>query len=310
MEKAVVICGPTASGKTRLSIELAKRLGGEIISADSMQIYKGMDIGTSKPTLKEQAGIKHYMLDICEPGEDFSVAAYSEMAYKCFNEIISHGKIPIICGGTGLYINALVSGVTFAAKPTNESIRKKLMKKAEILGGDNLLDELFKVDPVSAEKLYPNDIKRIVRALEVYLSSGKTITWYNEQSKKTPPRFDARFIGIMPREREVLYNRIDLRVDEMMRKGLLSEVKSLYESGKLRGTAAQAIGYKEFLNHIIFGENLSLAVDTVKRKTRNYAKRQITWFKADERVKFILYEKNESFDDIVRKSTNYLKDLL
>ncbi|MBQ7625391.1 MAG: tRNA (adenosine(37)-N6)-dimethylallyltransferase MiaA [Clostridia bacterium] len=306
--KPVVICGPTASGKTKLAIELALLYNGEIISADSMQIYKGMDVGTSKATLLEQSKVKHYMIDVAEPGDEFSAALYSEMAAKCVSEIESKGKTPFICGGTGLYINALISGASFPAKPEDPSIRSDLMKKVASSGVGPLLSELERVDPDSAKRLHPADIKRIVRALEVYYASGKTVTQLNEESRSVKPRYDPVFIGIMPASREILYDRINERVDQMIRDGLVTEVESLYKSGKLKGTAAQAIGYKELLDHIKGAEDLSSAVETIKRKTRNYAKRQLTWFRADKRINFIEYDKGDDFDSILRKATLFLSD--
>ena len=290
MHKPVVVCGPTASGKTRLAVFLAHELDGEIVSADSMQIYRGMDIGTAKPTASEQKEAKHHMIDIADPGEPFSAVRYAAMASPITDDIIGRGKTPIICGGTGLYINALIAGETFAKGGENKKIREMLETEAAEYGNAQLMEKLEKVDPEAASRLHLRDTKRIIRALEVFCSTGKTITQFNEESKKAKPKYDAVFIGIRPSSRELLYKRINDRVDEMMNNGFLEEVKSLFYSGKLIGNASQAIGYKELTEYLRSEKSLDQAVSDIKQKTRNYAKRQLTWFNADKRVRFIEYD--------------------
>ena len=306
MVRPVVVCGPTASGKTALAIALAQKLDGEIVSADSMQIYRGMDIGTAKADESERKAAVHHMLDVAEPGETFSAARYSQEASKITDDIISRGKVPVICGGTGLYINALISGTGFAKSGEETGVRSRLEQEFESFGAEYMLDRLKEVDPESAARLHLNDRKRIIRAMEVYLSTGKTITQFNRESKLVKPRYDAVFIGITPADRQVLYDRINHRVDLMCELGLEDEVRSLYSQGKLCGTAAQAIGYKEMLSYIKGECPLEDALELIKRKSRNYAKRQLTWFKADSRVNWIEYEPGCKIGDLCQKATSFI----
>ena len=245
--KILVIVGPTASGKTRMAVELAQRHNGEVISADSMQIYRTMDIGTAKPTKEEMGGIPHHMIDVADPEEDFSVARYVEMAAQCVDDVLARGKLPIVAGGTGLYIDSLLSGRTFAPFSPDSALRGELERELEEKGGQAMLEALAQVDPEAAQRLHPNDHKRIIRALEVYRSTGKTITQHNRETQAIPPRYDALTIGLAFQDRQAMWRRIDQRVDEMVAAGLEDEVRRLLTSGiSPKCTAMQAIGYKEF----------------------------------------------------------------
>ena len=288
--KVVVIVGPTASGKTAVSIELAKKINGEIISADSMQIYKYMDIGTAKPTLDEMQGIKHYMLDVVMPDETFNVAKYKSMAESAIEEILKKGKVPIIVGGTGLYVNTLVDGIEFADVPGDEEYRNELIEKGYREGAMSIYKELEKVDSESAKKIDPNNIRRVARALEIYKVTGKTETQLDIESRKEV-KYDYRLFG-MEWDRETLYNRIDLRVDKMIEAGLIDEVRNVTEKFKISNTAVQGLGYKEvieFLNGNISYEEM---IEKLKLETRHYAKRQLTWFRRDKRIKWIKPDEN------------------
>ena len=288
--KVVVIVGPTASGKTAVSIELAKKINGEIISADSMQIYKYMDIGTAKPTLDEMQGIKHYMLDVVMPDETFNVAKYKSMAESAIEEILKKGKVPIIVGGTGLYVNTLVDGIEFADVPGDDEYRNELIEKGYREGAMSIYKELEKVDSESAKKIDPNNIRRVARALEIYKVTGKTKTQLDIESRKEV-KYDYRLFG-MEWDRETLYNRIDLRVDKMIEAGLIDEVRNVTEKFKISNTAVQGLGYKEvieFLNGNISYEEM---IEKLKLETRHYAKRQLTWFRRDKRIKWIKPDEN------------------
>ena len=288
--KVVVIVGPTASGKTAVSIELAKKINGEIISADSMQIYKYMDIGIAKPTLDEMQGIKHYMLDVVMPDETFNVAKYKSMAESAIEEILKKGKVPIIVGGTGLYVNTLVDGIEFADVPGDEEYRNELIEKGYREGAMSIYKELEKVDSESAKKIDPNNIRRVARALEIYKVTGKTKTQLDIESRKEV-KYDYRLFG-MEWDRETLYNRIDLRVDKMIEAGLIDEVRNVTEKFKISNTAVQGLGYKEvieFLNGNISYEEM---IEKLKLETRHYAKRQLTWFRRDKRIKWIKPDEN------------------
>ena len=274
-----MIAGPTASGKTALSIALAKAAGGEIVSADSMQIYRGMDIGTAKATAEERATVPHHMLYAADPGENFSVARYVEEASACCDDILSRSRVPVITGGTGLYIDSLLSGRSFA-ESGDPDLRASLNEDYDRCGGDAMLARLREIDPLRAEKLAPTDRRRIVRALEIYALTGRTITEHDESTRSAPPRYEAVRIVLGFKDRAVLYERIDRRVDEMMASGLLDEVRSLMERGiDPRCTAMQAIGYKEpvmYLNGLISYDD---TVALIKQTSRRYAKRQMTWFR-------------------------------
>ena len=305
-KQIVVICGPTASGKTALSIALAKAFNGEVVSADSMQIYHRMDIGTAKPTLEERDGVPHHMLDVAEPGESYSVSRYAEEASACVEDILARGRLPIVCGGTGLYIDGLIRGTDFQPAGTDSGLREQLEGEWETQGAEAMMARLAAVDPDSAARLHLSDKRRILRALEVYLATGETITVHNARSKAVPPRYEALMIGLNTEPRQILYDRIDRRVDVMLEQGLLQEVRSLLEDGLLEGTAAQAIGYKELLAHFRGEMPLEQAADLIRQKSRNYAKRQLTWFRRDERVKWIVYNAPEAAQAVLQEATEYL----
>lgn len=290
--KILVVTGPTATGKSALGVELAKVLDGEVVSADSMQIYKRMDIGTAKVTVSEMQGVTHHMIDVAEPWESFSVARYVREADACVQELLGRNKLPIIVGGTGLYIDSLVRGINFFDDASNDALRIELEEKYAALGGEEMLRRLAEVDPKRAAKLHPSDKKRILRAFEFYLLTGITITQHDEETQKAPLRYKAVKLALSFENREDLYERIDRRVDLMVQAGLFDEVRSLMDSGvPEKSTAMQAIGYKEaalaLRGEITRGEALEL----IKRESRRYAKRQLTWLRRDSSVNWILWNK-------------------
>ena len=290
--KVIIIAGPTASGKTKLSIELAKEINGEIISADSMQVYKYMDIGTAKPTKEEMQGIKHYLLDEVSPDEDFNVVKYKEKALLYISEILKKGKMPIIVGGTGLYINSLLYNIEFSETICDWDFRNRMQEMADEHGNDYLYEKLKKIDPISAERIHSNNVKRVIRALEVYEFTGIPISEYQEKSRLIDSEYDFYVFGLNM-DREKLYERINKRVDIMINDGLVEEVKSIIDMGfKPNSTAMQAIGYKEIIEY--FNGNISIeeAIDIIKRDSRRYAKRQITWFKKTECLKWVDMDNN------------------
>ena len=308
-KKILVIVGPTASGKTRMAVELAKAHNGEVVSADSMQIYRRMDIGTAKPTAEEMDGIPHHMIDVADPEEDFSVARYVEMASACVDDILARGKLPIVAGGTGLYVDSLLSGRTFAAFSSDSSLRKELEAELAERGGEAMLAELSRVDPEAAARLHPNDHKRIVRALEVYRSTGKTISEHNRETRALPPRYEALTIGLNFQDRADLWARIDARVDQMAADGLEREVRELLSSGlSPRCTAMQAIGYKEFVAAVEGTMTWREAEELVKLRSRQYAKRQLTWFRRAPETHWLLWEKNPDFGSARQRSTELLRE--
>lgn len=287
----VVLTGPTAVGKTELSIQLAKVIGGEIISADSMQVYKYMDVGSAKITPEEMDGVRHYLVDELEPFDEFHVVKFQEYAQKYLNEIYAHGKIPIIAGGTGFYIQALLNDIDFTEQESDSAYRKELEALAEEHGNQYLHDRLKEVDPESAEAIHPNNRKRVIRALEFYQETGRKISEHNakEQMRTSPYNF-AYFV--LNDERSHLYKRIDARVDKMIEDGLEAEVRRLKEMGCTKDMVAmQGIGYKEMLSYLDDSYSLEEAVYIIKRETRHFAKRQITWFKRERDV--IWLNKNE-----------------
>lgn len=306
----VVITGPTASGKTWLAVELAKQYNGEVVSADSMQIYRRMDIGTAKPTPGEMQGIPHHMIDVADPEEDFSVARYVDMASRCVDDILSRGKLPILAGGTGLYIDSLLSGRTFAAFDGASPLRAELEGRYAREGGEALLRELAQADPESAARLHPNDGKRIVRALEVWLSTGKTITRHNEETRALPPRYTSLTLTLDFQRREDMWARIDRRVDQMMEAGLAEEVRELLDSGvPERCTAMQAIGYKELVSALRGDGDIRAAAEQVKLRSRQYAKRQLTWFRRNSEAKKLSWGPVPNFADVLQRSTAYLEEI-
>ena len=307
MAKLLVICGPTASGKTALAVALAKATGGEVVSADSMQIYRRMDIGTAKPTAEEMDGVPHHMLDVADPGEDYSVARYVADATACVEDILSRGKLPIVSGGTGLYIDHLLAGREFAA--FTGVWRQKLQDRAQREGIEVLYRELEQVDPQRAAKLHLADEKRIIRALEVWHETGETITEHDRRTAALPPRYEAVRIGLTFAERADMWERIDRRVDQMMAAGLVEEVEGLLSSGVPEScTAMQAIGYKEMVAALREGRAVSEAAEEIKLRSRQYAKRQLTWFRREPSVKWITWEKIPDFSMALQNSTAYLEE--
>ena len=305
--RILVIVGPTASGKTGLGVALAKQTGGEVVSADSMQIYRRMDIGTAKPTPEEMEGVPHHMIDVADPEENYSVGRYVEEASACVDDILRRGKLPILVGGTGLYVDSLCSGRTFAAPSTGW--REQLQHRAEAEGIFPLLEELRRVDPEAAARLHPNDEKRIIRALEVWHETGKTITEHNRETQTLPPRYETLTIGLSAVDRPDLWRRIDQRVDEMMAAGLEEEVRSLLASGVPAGcTAMQAIGYKEFAAALREGRSPADAAEEIKLRSRQYAKRQLTWFRRDPDTRWILWEKKPSPERARQQATAYMEE--
>ncbi|NCC66717.1 MAG: tRNA (adenosine(37)-N6)-dimethylallyltransferase MiaA [Clostridia bacterium] len=308
--KIAVITGPTATGKTALGIMLAGDLNGEIVSADSMQIYRGMNIGTAKVTADEMRSVPHHMIDVTEPSENWSVAKYVSEADKCVADILSRKKLPIIVGGTGLYIDSLIAGREFAGSDSDEAFRRELSQEYDEYGGDKMLKRLAAVDPDRAEILHPSDKKRIVRALEVYYLTGQTITAHDAETKKLPPKYDAAKIALSFENRDDLYARIDLRVDEMLRTGLFDEVRRLLSCGVPENcTAMQAIGYKEVVLALHGEISEAQAAETIKRESRRYAKRQLTWLRRDKSVKWILWKTVPDFELARQYSTNYIRSL-
>ena len=306
--RLICICGPTASGKTALSVALAQQLHTEIISADSMQIYRGMDIGTAKPTEAERCGVPHHLLDICDPGEPFSVARYVELADAAAQDILRRGMIPVVAGGTGLYMDALIECSTFTGDETDLSIREKYQRMAAEQGNIAVHECLRRVDPEGAARLHPNNLKRVIRALEVYEQTGMTLDAFNRLHKRPAPKYQAIKIGVCPAERQVLYERIDKRVDQMLVDGLLDETRRLLERGALAGTAAQAIGYKELLGFLQGEQPLEECVALLKQRSRNYAKRQLTWLKRDDNIHWIYYNRGEELPLVLQEATKYLQN--
>ena len=299
MDRIVCIAGPTASGKTALAVELAKELDGEVVSCDSMQVYKYMDIGTAKPTAEEMQGIPHHMLSVAEPAEDFSVSRYCAMAAPIVEDILSRGKTPIIAGGTGLYMDALIRGNDFAPFPST-GVRERLEAQADREGMEAMLDWLRSVDPDCAARLHLSDRKRIIRALEVYLETGETITEHNRRTQQIPPRFSPLWLGIDYAQRADLYRRIDLRVGLMLEQGLMAEIQGLLDRGIPRKcTAMQAIGYKEFLDVLDGAVPLEAAADQVRQSSRRYAKRQLTWFRRNPAIRWLVRRGDEPLSEIL-----------
>ncbi len=307
-KKAIVVVGATASGKTALGVHIAKKFNGEVISADSMQIYKGLNIATAKPTTEEMDGIKHHLIDFVDVKDQYSVSAYCNDTKRVFDEIVEKGKIPVIVGGTGLYIDSFLSNTKFLESGSSENIRKELLSEAENNGIESLYQQLKKIDPVAAENIHPNNVVRVVRALEIYKTTGKTLTEQNQLSHMTESDIDPLYIGINYSDREKLYERINLRVDLMLRNGLLDEARGFFNQNPSK-TAFNAIGYKE-LKPFIDGEaSFEVCVDNLKRETRRYAKRQITWFKRNKSINWVyadLLSPDEIKDSVEKSIIEYL----
>ncbi len=305
----LVICGPTASGKTALAAELALRFGGEVVSADSMQVYRRMDIGTAKPTQSEQRGVPHHMIDVAEPEENYSVARYVADAVPIVDGILARGKLPIIAGGTGLYIDHLVAGRQFAPFQPDSGLRPQLQARAREEGLPALYAQLAQVDPDAAGSIHPNDEKRIIRALEVFLSTGKPLSQHDRESRALPSRYTPLTIALSFAQRPHLWERIDRRVDQMMAQGLEGEVRALLESGIPPDcTAMQAIGYKELAAAIRSGLPAADGAEEVKLRSRQYAKRQLTWFRRNRDARWFEWEKIPDLSAALSFSTELIRE--
>ena len=306
MNNIICIAGPTASGKTALAVALAKELNGEVVSCDSMYVYRGMNIGTAKPSPEEQEGIPHHMIDVAEPDEDFSVSRYCTMASPIVDDIVARGKTAIIAGGTGLYMDSLIKGNDFAPFPST-GVRQRLEQQADDQGMDAMIAWLRSVDPEAAERIH--DRKRIIRALEVYLETGITITEHNRRTQAIPPRYSPLWLGLDFADRAELYSRIDLRVDIMLQQGLTEEIRQLLDQGiPEKCTAMQAIGYKEFVAAMNGCGTIEEAAEEVKKSSRHYAKRQLTWFRRNKSIHWITRNPGDSAEEIIRKARQVVQD--
>lgn len=303
-QKLVAVAGPTASGKTRLAIEIAKHFDGEIIGADSMQIYKYMDIGTAKPTEEERTEVPHHMIDFLEPDIQYSVADYTERAHEVIAEIASRSKLPIMCGGTGLYINSVVDDVTFGEVETDYGLRAELQRIAETEGTQKLLDMLGEFDAESAARLHPNNLRRIIRAIEFYRTTGVTISEHQKMTKERESRYEPIMLSIAW-DRQELYDRINRRVDIMLDEGLFEEVRALMERGYTQQlNSMKGIGYKEVMNCIEGKMSYEETVELIKQSSRRYAKRQLTWFRRDTRIHWL------SAENAVNEAVEFIKSKL
>ena len=306
MNNIICIAGPTASGKTALAVELAKELNGEVVSCDSMQVYRRMDIGTAKPTMEERQGIVHHMLDVAEPDEDFSVSRYCCMAGPIVDDIVSRGKTAIIAGGTGLYMDSLIKGNDFAPFPST-GMREKLEAQADAQGMDAMFALLQSIDPEAASRIH--DRKRLIRALEVYYETGETITEHNRKTQQIPPKYTPLWLGLDFESRQELYERIDLRVSIMLDMGLVEEIRALLASGiSAKCTAMQAIGYKEFVDAMEGRSTIEEAADQVRQSSRRYAKRQLTWFRRNQKMHWLTRSRGDGFDEILAKARQVLHE--
>ncbi len=304
MNNIICIAGPTASGKTALAVELAKLYNGEVVSCDSMQVYKRMDIGTAKPTFEEMQGIPHHMIDVAEPDEDFSVSRYCEMASPTVDDILARGKTAIIAGGTGLYMDSLIKGNAFAPYPSTGQ-RERL----EAMPIETVMAQLRAVDPEAAARLHLSDRKRIIRAMEVYLETGITITEHNRRTQAIPPRYSPVWFGLEDENRQDLYDRIDRRVGVMLEQGLVEEIRQLLASGiPPKATSLQAIGYKEFVAALDGQCTIEEAAEEVKRSSRHYAKRQLTWFRRNPHMHWLRRAPGEATGEITQKARQLLWD--
>ncbi len=308
MNHIICIAGPTASGKTALAVELAKELDGEVVSCDSMQVYKRMDIGTAKPTKEEMQGIVHHMIDVAEPDEDFSVSRYCCMASPIVADILARGKTAVIAGGTGLYMDSLIRGNAFAPFPST-GVREKLEAQADREGMEAMLKWLQSIDPEAAGRLHLSDRKRVLRALEVYLETGETITEHNRRTQAVPPRYRPLWLGLDFADRAELYRRIDTRVGLMLDMGLVEEIQNLLSSGiPEKCTAMQAIGYKEFVAALEGQCTIAQAADQVRQSSRHYAKRQLTWFRRNQGIHWLTRTTGEGGKEILEKARQVIRD--
>lgn len=303
--KIICVAGPTASGKTELGAQISLAFGGEVISADSMQVYRGMHIASAAPDIEEMHGVAHHLLEFIDYGADFTVYDYVTLAKKTADDIASRGKIPVLVGGTGLYINSFVNNVEFAPQKTDKALRERLTKEIIAEGTPAALERLRSIDPITADRLHENDLRRIVRAFEIYFSTGLTPTEHNRLSLKGGTPYDPVMIGITFADREKLYSRINERVDKMLENGLLQEAhRAFLQSGTKTSGAVQAIGHKEFFDYFRGNITLEEAVQNLKRSTRRYAKRQLTWFNRDQRINWIYRDRT---DDVFAAAAEILK---
>ena len=306
MNPIICLAGPTASGKTALAVELAKDLNGEVVSCDSMQVYRRMDIGTAKPSPEEMQGIPHHMIDVAEPDEDFSVSRYCAMAAPIVDDIVARGKTAIIAGGTGLYMDSLIRGNDFAPFPST-GVRERLEAETDEIGLPAMVARLREIDPDTADRVF--DRKRILRALEVYLETGETITEHNRKTRLIPPKYMPLWLGLDFADRGELYRRIDRRVDIMLEVGLMEEIRSLLDSGiPEKCTAMQAIGYKEFVNALEGKETVQQAAEEVKKASRHYAKRQLTWFRRNPAVHWLIRREGQGSEEILASARQIIRD--
>ena len=305
----ISIVGPTASGKTALSIEIAKIFNGEIVSADSMQIYKGMDIATAKPTITEQAGIKHHLIDFLDTDKTFSVAKYCELAHKAIHDIYSRGKMPVLVGGTGLYVDSLLDNITFSDADSDDEIRAQLRYELDTKGVDYLLEVLSLFDPESAKRLETErNPKRIIRAIEIYKTTGQTMTWHNSNSRSCTSPYKVVKIGLTATDRQFLYDRINRRVDIMVDNGLVDEAKE-FVARDMSTTSSMAIGHKELVPYINGDTELDICIENLKMQTRRYAKRQLTWFSRDKNTNWLNID-TMSADELIRESIKVINKVL
>ena len=307
MPKIVCVVGPTASGKTKFGVAIAKRFHGEVVSVDSMQIYRGMTVGTAAPTAEEMEGVPHHMIGVADPWESWSVARFTGMADACIRDILARGKLPVLVGGTGLYLDALVRGTDFAAGNARGETRAMLQSRVEQEGIAPLFEELRAIDPDAAAKLHLKDEKRIIRAMEIYLETGETMTEHDRRTREIPPKYEAIYLGLDFESRDDLRERIDRRVDLMVEQGLLQEVERLLAAGLPKdATALQAIGYKQFLAVEEGSATIDQAVEEVKLRSRQYAKRQLTWLRRNKDIHWFYWKKTPDFCAALQNATEIL----
>ena len=305
--RVLCVVGPTASGKTKMAVALARRFGGEVVSVDSMQIYRGMTIGTAAPTAAEMEGVPHHMIAVADPAESWSVARFCQAADGCIRDIPARGRLPVLAGGTGLYLDALIRGDDFAPGSQGGEVRLRLQRELREQGPEALLERLRTVDPETAGRLHLRDEKRILRALEIYEQTGEPMSLRDRRGRQRPDRYEALYIGLSFRDREDLRRRIDRRVDDMVRQGLLQEVQDLLDSGLPRdATALQAIGYKQFLAVADGAATTDQAVEEVKLRSRQYAKRQLTWLRRNPDIHWILWDREPDFPAALQNATDFL----
>ena len=304
--RVVAIGGPTATGKTALSLALAQRFGGEIINADSMQVYRQLSVGTAKPTAEERAQAPHHLLDFLPPEQPYSVADFTAAAADLIGQITARGRLPLVVGGTGLYITSLLNGVRFAPEDTDPELRRRLQQQAETQGAEVLYARLQAVDPAYAAKVHPHNLPRVIRALELYESTGRTMSEQQRQSRPAAAPYRSLCLCLTRRDRAVLYRRIDQRVDKMLREGLLPEAELVWQNRERYRTAAQAIGYKEFFPYFEGKEPLDTCVNRLKQATRQYAKRQLTWFRHQNEAQWLYLDE----EDVVQKAVEQVEHFL